>query len=322
MPLRSVGTGGYLRSSRKGFGPGFGQGVKATMNQTRPDSWYQWLLSICADSFPDNNARMIRDKESYADGQAIIKLGRANSDSDRGFSLLARLARTACTGDRADDLASLFDPIMDFSFGYFSKARILKLSEDLGDAGMQLVRSERPAAFAERPAALGHRPSHVLILSALDTASSDESGQEPNVNTSSNRWTCESYQAKTRDPALGGLADGQAIIKLGRANSDSDRGFSLLARLAHTACTGDRADDLASLFDPIMDFSFGYFSKARILKLSEDLGDAGMQLVRSERPAAFAERPAALGHRPSHVLILSALDTSSSDESGQEPKSS
>ena len=27
-PLRSVGTGGYLRSSRKGFGRGFGQGSK------------------------------------------------------------------------------------------------------------------------------------------------------------------------------------------------------------------------------------------------------------------------------------------------------
>ncbi|KAF3570894.1 hypothetical protein F2Q69_00059437 [Brassica cretica] len=108
-----------------------------------------------------------------ADGQARINLGRANSDSDHSFSLLAGLARTACTGDCADDLASLFDPIMDFSFGYFSKARILKLTEDLGHAGAQLVQSERPAALADRPA-------HVLILSALDTTSSDESGQEPN----------------------------------------------------------------------------------------------------------------------------------------------
>ncbi|KAF3529925.1 hypothetical protein DY000_02040711 [Brassica cretica] len=46
-----------------------------------------------------------------------------------------------------------------------------------------------------------------------------------------------------------------------RANSDSDRSFSLLGRLAHTACTGDRSDDLASLFDPMLDISFGYFSK-------------------------------------------------------------
>ncbi|KAL0645000.1 hypothetical protein Bca4012_006683 [Brassica carinata] len=62
---------------------------------------------------------------------------------------------------------------MDFSFGNFSKARILKLSEDLGFVGTQLVRSERPAALADRPA-------YVLILTALDLAGSDASGQKPN----------------------------------------------------------------------------------------------------------------------------------------------
>ena len=112
-------------------------------------------------------------RQAKTDGQARINLGQANSDSDRSFSLLARLALTSCTGDCADDVASLFDPMMDFSFGYFSQARILKLSEDLGHAGTQLVRSERPAALTDRPA-------RVLILSALDTASSDEPGQEPN----------------------------------------------------------------------------------------------------------------------------------------------
>ncbi|WZZ27228.1 hypothetical protein YC2023_010629 [Brassica napus] len=66
--------------------------------------------------------------QDKADGQTRINLGRANSDSDHSFSLLARLARTACTDDRAEDLSTLFDPIMDFSFGYLSKARILKLS--------------------------------------------------------------------------------------------------------------------------------------------------------------------------------------------------
>ncbi|KAF2588654.1 hypothetical protein F2Q70_00038856 [Brassica cretica] len=69
---------------------------------------------------------------------------------------------------------------MDFSVGYFSKARILMLLEDLGHVGTQLVRSDRPAAFAERSAALADRPAHVLILSALDTASADASGQESN----------------------------------------------------------------------------------------------------------------------------------------------
>ncbi|KAF3529355.1 hypothetical protein DY000_02040071 [Brassica cretica] len=88
------------------------------------------------------------------------------------FSLLARLARTACTDNRADDLSTLFDPIMDFFFGYFSKASILKLSEDLGFVGTQLVRSERPSALADHPA-------YVLILTALDLAGSDASGRKP-----------------------------------------------------------------------------------------------------------------------------------------------
>ena len=48
-------------------------------------------------------------RQAKADGQARINLGQANSDLDHGFSLLARLARTACTGDCADDLSSLFD---------------------------------------------------------------------------------------------------------------------------------------------------------------------------------------------------------------------
>ncbi|CAG7862832.1 unnamed protein product, partial [Brassica rapa] len=62
---------------------------------------------------------------------------------------------------------------IDFSFGNFSKARILKLSEDFGFVGKQLVQSEHPAALADRPA-------YVLILTALDFAGSDASGQKPN----------------------------------------------------------------------------------------------------------------------------------------------
>ncbi|KAF3502337.1 hypothetical protein F2Q69_00042265 [Brassica cretica] len=69
-------------------------------------------------------ARLFRPtRQAKTDGQARTNLARANSDSDHGISLLARLARTTCTDDRADDLSTLLDPIMEFSFGYFSKAR-------------------------------------------------------------------------------------------------------------------------------------------------------------------------------------------------------
>ncbi|KAF3591697.1 hypothetical protein DY000_02021419 [Brassica cretica] len=135
-------------------------------------------LELRPDPRPDartdrTEARLSRPtRQAKADGQARIHLGRASSDSDHGFSLLARLACTACTDDRADDLSTFFDPIMDFSFGYFSKVRILKLSEVLVFIGTQLVRSERPAALADRPA-------YVLIPTALDTAGSDASGWKP-----------------------------------------------------------------------------------------------------------------------------------------------
>ena len=120
-----------------------------------------------------DHARLEKDHARLEKDHVRLDLDHEVSQNDRDFSLLARLARTACTNDRVDDLSTLFDPIMDFSFGNFSKARILKLSEDLGFVGTQLVRSERPAALADRPA-------YVLILTALDLAGSDASGQKPN----------------------------------------------------------------------------------------------------------------------------------------------
>uniref|UniRef100_A0A0D3D3W8 Uncharacterized protein n=1 Tax=Brassica oleracea var. oleracea TaxID=109376 RepID=A0A0D3D3W8_BRAOL len=107
-------------------------------------------LELRPDPRPDartdrTEARLSRPtRQAKADGQAIIHLGRASSDSDHGFS-----------------------------FGSIGSYRmILKLSEDLGFMGTQLVRSERPAALADRPA-------YVLIPTALDTAGSDASGRKP-----------------------------------------------------------------------------------------------------------------------------------------------
>nr|VDC96492.1 unnamed protein product [Brassica rapa] len=90
------------------------------------------LQSVRADQ---SDRAVYRLDPAKTDGRARINLEREESEDDQNFSLLVHLARTACTGDRTDDLASLFDPMMDFSLGYFSKARILKLSEDLGHVG-------------------------------------------------------------------------------------------------------------------------------------------------------------------------------------------
>ena len=111
--------------------------------------------------------------QAKTDGQARINLARANSDSDHGFSLLSCLARTACTDDRADDLSTLFDPIMDFSFGNLTKARILHLSEDIGHTWPSLVHETDMVVRTDSP-------TSVLLFTAVHASGYNESGQKPN----------------------------------------------------------------------------------------------------------------------------------------------
>ncbi|KAF3594987.1 hypothetical protein DY000_02022572 [Brassica cretica] len=61
---------------------------------------------------------------------------------------------------------------------------------------------------------------------------------------------------------------------------------------------------------PMMDFSIGHFSKIRILKLSEDLGHVGTQIVCEGHTTGCPDHP-------SSVLLLTAMDPSNSDEPGQ-----
>lgn len=63
----------------------------------------------------------------------------------------------------------MFDPMMDFSVGYFSKTRILKLSEDLVHVDVHLVREGHSADHTDHPA-------YVLLLSAMNLITVDESG--------------------------------------------------------------------------------------------------------------------------------------------------
>ncbi|KAF3552521.1 hypothetical protein DY000_02006792 [Brassica cretica] len=242
--------------------------------------------------------------QAKTDGQARTHFDRVETETDHSLSLLVRLIRAECPDERTDGSASQYDQFLNFDDQNFSKARILQLSRDLGRGGTKLAHEPYPA---NRP----ERATPVLLLTAKEPLGSDEPGHQADQSGL--------VPAHLSRPTRQAKTNGQARINLARANSDSDHGFSLLARLARTACTGDHADDLSTLFDPIMDFSFGYFSKARILKLSEDFGSVGTPLVRLERPAALAERPAALVDRPAYVVILTALDIASSDASGQDP---
>ncbi|WZZ03543.1 hypothetical protein YC2023_089464 [Brassica napus] len=224
-------------------------------------------------------------RQAKTDGRARINLEREESEDDQNFSLLVHLARTACTGDRTDDLASLFDPMMDFSLGYFSKARILKLSEDLGHVGHNSsVKDTRLAVRIILRPSFSLTPWTHPVRMNLDRA----------------------IPRPTRQAKI----DGRARINLEHEESEDDQNFSILVSLARTACTSDRTDDLASLFDPIMDFSLGHFSKARILVISEELGLVGTQLVREGHKTGLPDHP-------SSVLLLTATDPSNSDEPGQ-----
>lgn len=80
------------------------------------------------------------------------------------------MVRTACPYDHTDVLASVFDHILDFSLGHFSKAMILSLSEDLSHTKAQFVRERHPADRTDHPA-------HVLILTAMDPIGSNEPKQ-------------------------------------------------------------------------------------------------------------------------------------------------
>ncbi|KAF2559694.1 hypothetical protein F2Q68_00015661 [Brassica cretica] len=75
-------------------------------------------------------------------GQVRSEVGRVESESDRGLSLLSRLGRA---NDRSDELIRHFDQFMNFDQPNLSKARLLRLSDDIASIGPeQSMRITRP----------------------------------------------------------------------------------------------------------------------------------------------------------------------------------
>ncbi|KAJ4889368.1 Uncharacterized protein Rs2_29116 [Raphanus sativus] len=70
-------------------------------------------------------------RQSKSISQARTHFDREEPDSGHSLSLLARLVRTAHPDGHVHDLIDLFDAFMAFDDPNLSKARILKLSEDL-----------------------------------------------------------------------------------------------------------------------------------------------------------------------------------------------
>uniref|UniRef100_A0A0D3EBM9 CCHC-type domain-containing protein n=1 Tax=Brassica oleracea var. oleracea TaxID=109376 RepID=A0A0D3EBM9_BRAOL len=96
--------------------------------------------------------------------------------------------------------------------------------------------------------------------------------------------------------------------------SQNDRDFSLLARLPHTARTGDRTDGLIDPFDQFMHFDQPNLTKARILHLSEDIGHTWSSMVFDLDMVVHTDSPTS-------VVLLTAVHASGYNESGQKPNS-
>ncbi|KAF2559064.1 hypothetical protein F2Q68_00016460 [Brassica cretica] len=98
---------------------------------------------------------------------------------NRVFPLLAVLVSTACPEGCTDVLASVTDPMMDFSLSYFTKGRLLKLSNDLSHTSTQLGRADHSLCSVRVNYLTGRvdHPAHVLILTTMYQHDQNEPGQ-------------------------------------------------------------------------------------------------------------------------------------------------
>ncbi|KAL0759741.1 hypothetical protein Bca101_075891 [Brassica carinata] len=112
-------------------------------------------------------ARLSRPvRHSKTISQARTEFDRVEPETDRAFSLLSRLDRT---GDRSDELIRHFDQFMNFEHKNLSKARLLKLSDDLASIWSRKVRENLPSEHEDRT-------GRVLLLTAGRAVGYIESG--------------------------------------------------------------------------------------------------------------------------------------------------
>ena len=105
-------------------------------------------------------------RHSRTIGQATTEFDRVEPEYDCGFSLLSQLDRTS---DRSDELIQHFDQFMNFEPSNLSKARLLKLSDDLASIWSRTVRENPPSEHEDRT-------RRVLLLTAGHAVGCTESG--------------------------------------------------------------------------------------------------------------------------------------------------
>ena len=120
-----------------------------------------------------DHARLEKDHARLEKDHARLDLDHEVSQNDRDFSLLARLAHTARTGDRTNGLIDPFDQFMHFDQPNLTKARIFHLSEDIGRTWSSLVHDPDMVVHTDSP-------TSVVLLTAVHASGYNESGQKPN----------------------------------------------------------------------------------------------------------------------------------------------
>ncbi|KAF2553632.1 hypothetical protein F2Q68_00034938 [Brassica cretica] len=109
------------------------------------------------DRINHTEARLSRPvRYSKTNGQARTEFDRVEPETDHGFSLLSCLDRT---GDHSDELIRHFDQFMNFELTNLSKARLLKLSDDLASIWSRTARENLQSEHEDRT-------GRILLLTA------------------------------------------------------------------------------------------------------------------------------------------------------------
>ncbi|KAF2571911.1 hypothetical protein F2Q70_00004175 [Brassica cretica] len=261
-------------------------------------------------------------RQAMTDDRARINFERTDSDSDRSFSFLVRLGRTAFReklhSDRADCPAHVLVLTAGRAAGYIESGQKFAPNNYLLLVGpVRYIRQQIENRLFVRPENMSseeerNRPGNFMaglsnlqmralndtmtnLMNAVYRIDPRTSGKELRLDPRPDDRT----EARLSRPTRQARTDDRARINFERTDSDSYRSFSFLVRLGHTACTDGRTDGLSDYFDPIFEFNHQEFSKATILKLSDDLSHIWSSSVREK---LHSDRTDCLAH----VLVLTA----------------
>ncbi|KAF2533607.1 hypothetical protein F2Q70_00030502 [Brassica cretica] len=229
-------------------------------------------------------------------GQAKTEVGRVESESDRGLSLLSCLGRA---NDHSDELIRHFDQFMNFEQPNISKARLLRLSDDIASICPGTVHENHPSEHEDRYLrvnSLSLSRTCVSNQAAIETSGSII-GSSAALCVTKRSISSQSLRIESisSDPVECSFLRPVSVSVSRTSLTTSSTCFSL-SRLDRTS---DRSDELIRHFDQFMNFELTNLSKARLLKLSDDLASIWSRTVRENLPSEHEDRTGC-------VLLLTA----------------